>query len=86
MDFNDAQDDDELDDEPNAEVSGRLEELRRKILTQASKDISSAEFKEIAANYRLREVYHYRDWYKDEDNDNYFAFFNSGKETIQPGE
>ena len=32
-DFNDIQDDDELEQEANAEVSGRLEELRRLILS-----------------------------------------------------
>jgi hypothetical protein len=79
-DFNDEQDDDELEHEENAEVSGRLEELRRLILSQ--KELSKSEFEEVAENYRLREVYHYRSWFKDEDPDNYFVFYNGSKEII----
>jgi len=83
--FNDSQDDDEDEAESNPEECGRNEELRRKIIARPSKEITEKEMQDIAANTRLREVYQYRDWYKDEDQDNYLVFYNGSDGYIEPG-
>ena len=82
---NDSQDDDEEDDEADAEESGRNEEMRRKILRGTKEKISEEEMQYIAKNARLREVYQYREWYKDEDNENYLVFYNASGRYVEPG-
>lgn len=84
--FNENQDDDEDDSEADGKVAGRNEDLRRKILNVKSKEIAKEEMEEIAKSSRLREVYHYRDWYQDEDSDNYLVFYNGSSDRyIEPG-
>lgn len=63
------------------------EDLKRKILIDkgAPDDFSLDEFEQISSNTRLREIYSYR-WWQDDDNDNYFVMVNKHIRDIKAGE
>ena len=72
------------EEEADAEESGRNEEMRRRILGKRER-MSEEEMMYIAKNPRLREVYQYREWYRDEDNENYLVFYNASGGYVEPG-
>lgn len=84
--INFEQDDDDEDDESTAAQCQESERLRRLILSKPSEVIASEDFVAIARSQRLREVYHYRDWYRDQDPDNCLVFANTSDKPILAGE
>ncbi|TNV79895.1 hypothetical protein FGO68_gene12039 [Halteria grandinella] len=78
------QDDDDDDAVSTPELCLRNESLRRKILT--SIDLSDEDLAIISSNPRLQEVYNYRDWYRENDPNNYMVFINTGDSPIEAGE
>lgn len=63
------------------------EELRDKIMStvQNPDDLEMDEFDTISTTTRLREIYNYR-WWKDEDEDNYLVVVNKHRRTLKAGE
>ena len=72
------EDGDEEAEEESPEDSAYNEDLKRRILKgpEMEDEFDMDEFDNISNNGRLREVYNYR-WWKDNDQDNYFVMINS---------
>lgn len=81
------QDDDEDDHEEDPDDGAYCEDLKRKILSNQGdpEKFTMDEFDTISSTTRLREIYSYR-WWSDEDNDNYFVMVNKHGRDIKAGE
>eukprot|EP00347_Sterkiella_histriomuscorum_P009137 403342378 len=80
------QDKEELTEEKDSKISLSNENLRRKMLSdQGESNLSMFEIDTIKNNTRLREVYQYR-WWRDEDQQNYLVIVNTSGKDISAGE
>lgn len=83
----DYEQDDDSDDDEDEEESVYNEDLKEKIMTKkcAPDDLTMDEFDTVSYNTRLREIFSYR-WWEDNDDDNYFVMVNKNRRTIKAGE
>ncbi|CDW82727.1 set domain protein [Stylonychia lemnae] len=79
------QDNDIESEEKDSTASTKNENLRRKLLSDSGKGISSQEFDLIKNNTRLREVYGFR-WWRDDDENNFLVIVNQSGKDIKAGE